>query len=297
MGEEGAVDRELFDRLSRLVGTASSRREVLRAVMVGTTLGSLNRLGGGSARGRRGAEEGKRRAATAPSCSGGCTRSCDDRPLHGGANLARCDLKGRDLDGLKLNGSNLSGACFDGASLRGTDLRGANVARACFRGADLTGADIRGSNVTARQLACATVGCTTLLPNGKPAVRCDHGETCCDGQCVDLDADLDNCTECGNTCPQALPNATVVCGEVLDEHDNRALGCGFVCETGFANCSGDPFTGCEQHVSNDPNNCGACGFICPSDSPRCCGCRCFAADTTICSTCQAVGNARLIRRR
>jgi hypothetical protein len=131
---------------------------------------------------------------------------------------------------------------------------------------------------------------------------CTNGLTCCSGQCVNLLTDLDNCTECGNACPASLPNATVICGAGQDEQGRPGYGCAFVCGTGFANCSGDPLTGCEQSVSSNRDNCGACGFSCPDSRPRCCGCQCFeecspSDPICVCATCQQVTTARLIRRR
>ncbi len=135
---------------------------------------------------------------------------------------------------------------------------------------------------------------------------CGSGLTCCNGACVNLLTDLNNCTACGNACPAEGPNgiqnALVECGPGRDEDDRPGYGCTFLCNTGFADCDDDPFNGCERPISNDSNNCGKCGFSCPDDRPRCCGCSCFTnvppdAPIVPCSTCQTVGNARLIRRR
>jgi hypothetical protein len=131
---------------------------------------------------------------------------------------------------------------------------------------------------------------------------CAVGLTCCNGSCVNLLTDLDNCTECGNVCPRPLANATVECGPGFDEDDRPGYGCTYMCQSNYRDCDGDPLNGCERAIFNDPNNCGDCDNTCPAGSPRCCGCKCFESlppnpPVVPCSTCQPVGNARLIRRR
>jgi hypothetical protein len=71
------------------------------------------------------------------------------------------------------------------------------------------------------------------------------------GPCPDL------CTNV--TC--AIPNATSVC--------NPATGlCEIVaCDSGFADCNGNPLDGCEVNILTDPQHCGACGNVCtPGDN-------------------------------
>ena len=125
---------------------------------------------------------------------------------------------------------------------------------------------------------------------------CESGLTCCNGQCVNLRTDENNCTECGNVCPQ-VANAFVECGEGVDESGVRGYGCTYKCGATHADCDGDLANGCETRIYDDPNNCGRCGRVCPAGEPRCCGCTCHTQESTTCSTCQELGNARLIRRR
>jgi hypothetical protein len=61
---------------------------------------------------------------------------------------------------------------------------------------------------------------------------------------------VNNCGACAHVCTGV--NATVVCAAGI---------CGFVCESGFGDCSNDP-VGCETNLSSDVNNCGACGHVC-----------------------------------
>ena len=135
----------------------------------------------------------------------GCAQpqgNCANKPIGPGTNLRNCNFINEtgDLTETNFAGADLTGACFLAANLFGErNFRGANVARVCFleadlsfadfrganlRGAsfceaDLTGADFRGSNVTQAQLDCADrVACTTILPNGRPAITCAAGQTC-----------------------------------------------------------------------------------------------------------------------
>ena len=44
------------------------------------------------------------------------------------------------------------------------------------------------------------------------------------------------------------------------------------CDQGYADCDGDPMTGCEVSIKIDANNCGACNKVCgawPNSSPMC----------------------------
>jgi hypothetical protein len=198
-----SVDREAFDRLSRLVAAAGTRRAALRLLLGGAVMGVAAGAEETAARqGRRGRRQrGKVRAQQVePLCPTTCNQNCSNKPLHGGVNLTKCDFNGDDLDGVNLRGSNLSKACFENSSLRFANFRGTNASKTCFCGADLTGADFRGSNVTKAQLDCAVLACNTILPNGKPAQPCNPGETCCDGECVDLEEDPVNCGRCGKRC-------------------------------------------------------------------------------------------------
>jgi hypothetical protein len=61
-----------------------------------------------------------------------------------------------------------------------------------------------------------------------------------------------NCGGCGIKC--IIPNATPKCSLSV---------CGVAtCNTGFADCDGDPANGCEVNLNADVNNCNACGSKC-----------------------------------
>lgn len=206
------MDRDRFDRLSRLVAAGGTRRDALRLLLGGAVVSAAASIEGASARNkRRERQPTKVRAQENSTCPNTCNQNCSAKKLQGGANLSACNFNERDLDGVNLRSANLSKACFADASLRGADLRSTNVSGACFCGADLTGADFRGSNITAAQLACATVACTTILPNGKPATSCQ----CALGCPPNSVCELGGCQPCTVSCPSG---DGVACGNDLIRH-------------------------------------------------------------------------------
>jgi hypothetical protein len=73
-------------------------------------------------------------------------------------------------------------------------------------------------------------------------------------------------------CPAgAVPNAVPSC------NNNR---CGFTCLAGFANCSGNPSTGCETNTQSNSQNCGGCGIACPNGQ-SCVNGRCQALSSCV----------------
>ncbi|MFO0653073.1 MAG: hypothetical protein U0326_43040 [Polyangiales bacterium] len=107
---------------------------------------------------------------------------------------------------------------------------------------------------------------------GRCRVPCGPGYAECAETCVDLASDPANCGACGVRC--RLPHvATARCGGA-----RCAVG---ACETGFADCNGDPADGCEVDLNADASNCGACGRACrlagaaaTCDAGRCAVARC-----------------------
>jgi hypothetical protein len=93
---------------------------------------------------------------------------------------------------------------------------------------------------------------------------CDAGQTLCNGQCVDLQSDINHCGDCGIGCAFDL---TCVDGVCIDP------GCGNDPETGIAltECGGI----CVNTATN-PVYCGGCDTSCPSGAPcddGVCGCQ------------------------
>jgi hypothetical protein len=249
------MDRERFDRLSRLVAAAGTRRDALRLLLGGALAGAVVGAEGKAAKKRKRSRAGKRGKLRAqqvePLCPTTCNQNCSNKPIRGGVNLTKCDLSERDLDDVKLNGANLTKVCFEGSSLRNVNFRGAQLQGTCFCGADLRGADFRGTGVTQAQLDCAAIlGCDTILPTGKRAVVCEADETCCDGFCVNTRTDPDNCGVCGTTCEacqgcaggtcEDLPDLLFDCSRVPLEQRGLELctegGNTGICDGGFCNC-------------------------------------------------------------
>ncbi len=100
----------------------------------------------------------------------------------------------------------------------------------------------------------------------------DHGSTVCnkatcvptcqglwddcdsnpDNGCEQSLSQLDSCGACGQLCD--LPNAVESCSTGTCELVR--------CETGFADCDGDPTNGCEVNLNNDVDHCGTCANAC-----------------------------------
>jgi FG-GAP-like repeat len=64
---------------------------------------------------------------------------------------------------------------------------------------------------------------------------CAAGETLCDGACVELRSDGENCGECGASCSAKRADASCADGACVIEQ----------CEDGFVDCNGAPADGCE----------------------------------------------------
>lgn len=97
------------------------------------------------------------------------------------------------------------------------------------------------------------------------AQTCDATHADCDGQsnnqCETNLTDAMSCGGCGVVCP-AAPHTTAQC------RDGRCqIG---PCQTGYADCDGDPRNGCEVALSG-LNDCGGCNQPCivPHGEPRC----------------------------
>lgn len=101
--------------------------------------------------------------------------------------------------------------------------------------------------------SCSTSSDQVIISFG-----CASGYANCNGSSVDgceinINTSSTNCGACGNVC--ALPNAISGC---------VSGNCSVVsCNTGYSDCNGNNFDGCEVNIQSDNNNCGACGLVCP----------------------------------
>jgi hypothetical protein len=107
---------------------------------------------------------------------------------------------------------------------------------------------------------CKVVGNTSAcVPGCTDDSRCTGGpdggagtQKCCDGQCIDVGRDPQNCGACGMAC--GVQHSTASC-------TNGACVPG-KCLSGWGDCNMDPKDGCETNLHVDPNNCTACGMKC-----------------------------------
>ena len=225
------MERETFDRLTRLIGAAGTRRAALRLVATAALLGGAASVEDVAAKRRknRGRVRAQQEQQIPEVCEflpqNGCSQPaepnrCLGKNFRPGANLTKCNFFNTSgfLANVRLNAANLTStcwfdmdlfgppsfrsanltnACFFEASLVFADFRGANLQGASFCEADLRGANFQGSNLTDEQLACAAdIGCDTILPNGKPAVQCDADQVCCGAVCCDpANCEQDTCVD------------------------------------------------------------------------------------------------------
>jgi len=120
-------------------------------------------------------------------------------------------------------------------------------------------------------MRCEAANGVTACAEGRCSlVRCNEGFADCnndlsDGCEANLRRDATHCGACNAACPMVANAATVACA---------AGRCGFACRPRFADCDGDPATGCERDLDNDNAHCGQCATACmarPNASLITCG--------------------------
>lgn len=136
-----------------------------------------------------------------------------------------------------------------------------------------------------------------------PSASCPDGTSACAEGCVDALVDPLHCGGCDRPCPASRPLCLAgecvefcwaddtLCGSTCEHTgtspshcgscDNICPGgdhgrpvclageCGLACDLPFAECDGDPDTGCETDLDVTPRHCGACGAGCDAlGAPR-----------------------------
>ena len=170
--------------------------------------------------------------------------------------------------------------------------------------------------------ACPTIPHATAACSESACLyTCEVGYTNCgtpsEPNCLDLNAEDDNCGACGNRCGD-LPNVSdgtckggvcqISCQEGFSDCNlSAADGCETklsetnraACETcliGFANCDENWNNGCEVNAMADNANCGACNNTCESGkvcSNGVCSSSCLSGQTLCDSSCMTLGDMHL----
>ena len=100
------------------------------------------------------------------------------------------------------------------------------------------------------------VATTTCFP-GLDRCYCSAGRNDCNFDLADAcetetTNDPANCGSCGNVCSSTNGASSCVNSQ-----------CVMDCNTGFGDCDGKDYTGCETNTGDDIYNCGSCGHFCP----------------------------------
>jgi hypothetical protein len=238
------MDRDRFDALTRLLGSAGSRRAALGAAL-GATLGG-SALGAQAKKGKSKKKKNKKKAPQ--TCFGtllcefpsdgldfeNCDLSGTDIDSCDGCNFRRADLSETDLSkGAAPGSGRFQGVSFRNANLSGANLEEADVSGASFRDACLSGANFFGANTDGADFRGA-IFCGTILTDGTvDDSGCDDRNDCClpvQGECTEGCVKDVDCPE-GQTCCD-----DICCGGVFS-CEPRVPEPGDVCvDTGIGGC-------------------------------------------------------------
>ena len=178
------MDHDAFDRLTRLLGMAGSRRAALAALLGGGALGAAESVLG-KGRGKK-KDTNKHKKRKEPAKKRGKPRRANqaqptppDPPETDeiaaeatcsspgpSSNLNNCNFTGQDLDLVDLSSSSMKSTRFNNASLCGADLSSSTLTNAEFNGANLTKADLGSSSCRGLKTNAATRFCRTRLCSG-----------------------------------------------------------------------------------------------------------------------------------
>lgn len=113
---------------------------------------------------------------------------------------------------------------------------------------------------------------TSSCNKGTCELTCESGWLDCDavtnnGCEVDPKTDPGSCSTCGNACP-GVDHGQPACNNGQ---------CAFTCDSGWADCDGNPANGCEVDTTTSVASCGSCGNACAGAShatPHCASSAC-----------------------
>src|SRR5690606_1034975 len=94
--------------------------------------------------------------------------------------------------------------------------------------------------------ACPPMATCDMQPNGTFTCSCSSSDTVCNGNCVDLDNDVNNCGMCDTVCTGGSTTNPICRGGM----------CALVCKPNRGNCDGLNFNGCEADLLGR-TSCGA----------------------------------------
>jgi hypothetical protein len=271
------MDSSRFDRLSRSLAGATTRRAALLALLGGLLPFVVSAAGTG-ATGRRSNHRGHR--GRGPDARSDRARGRDQR---GGAQAekkkpkkkkkaspcprakSRCGALCVDTASDASNCGSCGAACAAGQTCRGgtCTCNGERCTGCCDGMTCLPGASE--AQCGSGGVACLACSGGRTCENGSCA--CPPGHDVCADTCVDRQTNLSHCGECGRGCAQSETCRGGVCG--VD------CGTGFCAATGTSpDCCG----GACRNLSTDVNHCGTCGRDCDEDqtADRCVAgnCRC-----------------------
>ncbi len=145
----------------------------------------------------------------------------------------------------------------------------------CQNGLDFPGEDDDGDGYADCEDLTGTglLDCDDTNAEVNPGIstdECDGIDSDCDGS--PEDADRDGQIDPASTCEGgALPKND--CNDddeyfscpavVLHGSPDCSKSCNLGCDEGFADCDGEPESGCETNLGLNTNHCGACGNVCP----------------------------------
>ncbi|MBK8257845.1 MAG: hypothetical protein IPK82_34905 [Polyangiaceae bacterium] len=114
-------------------------------------------------------------------------------------------------------------------------MRGSTIQNTCMKTLTLALIGMLGA------LICTGCGGKVLV-EGPP---CEEGLVTCNGQCIDLEVDAENCGACGVACDSGTCSGGECAPKTCPVNENL---CNGVC----------------TDINSDPNNCGGCNIVCSS---------------------------------